>query len=145
MIEPVSALVISSRALACMTRQSPDALLLVAGSVHHPGAGVDGAGVNPEIDQPADEGIGNHFEGQSRKRRFIGNGAGDLALGLGVDADYRRRVQRRGQVVDHGVEQHFDALLAEGAAAQHRDAFVARVTRRSPARMSASDMSLPSM
>ena len=44
----------------------------------------------------------------------------DLLLGLRVDADHRRHVERARQVVDHRVEQRLDALVLERGAEQHR-------------------------
>ena len=46
--------------------QAPDALLLALGRVHHIGAGLELARVDPEERQLADERVGGDLEGQAR-------------------------------------------------------------------------------
>jgi len=101
----------------------PDALDLARARVHHAGARGEIAGVDAEVGQLADERVGHDLEGERRERRALDRRALGLAAVLvaahRLDAGDRRDVERRRQVVDHGVEQRLDALVLERRAAQH--------------------------
>ena len=79
------------------------------------------AGVDPEVGQPAHEGVGRDLEGQRRERLVVHGPALDVRLVVvrQVTLD-RRDVLGARQVVHHGVEQRLDALVLEGRAAEHR-------------------------
>ncbi len=100
--------------------QAADALLAAGGRVHHVGARVELAGVDAEVRQLADERVAHDLEGERRERRVEVGRALDLLAGARVDADDRRHVDRRRQVVDDGLEQRLHALVLEGGAEQHR-------------------------
>jgi hypothetical protein len=56
----------------------------------------------------------------SRQRRIVGDGGACRLIGVDVDALDVGNVERRRQIVDHGVEQRLHALVLERRAAQHR-------------------------
>ena len=60
------------------------------------------------------------LEGQHRQRIAVERPAHGRLAGLDVDRLEGLAVGRRGQVVDHGIEQRLHALVLEGRAAQHR-------------------------
>ena len=94
--------------------------LLVLAGVVHVRARFERARVHPEVGELAHEGVGHDLEGDGRKGLIVVGMPTDRGAVLGVDAFYRGNVQRRRQVVDHGVEQHLDALVLERRAAEHR-------------------------
>ena len=100
---------------------APDALLLVLGRVQDVRAGLERARVDPEEGQLPDERVGGDLEGEGAERLAVVRRADDLGAGLGVEADHRRDVERRGQVVDDRVEHLLDALVAQRRAGQDRD------------------------
>src|SRR6266568_2545946 len=97
-----------------------DALLLVRGRVVHVRPGVELARVDAEEREVADERVVHQLERQRRERLLVGRAADDLDP-LHVDALHRRDVERAREVVHHGVEDLLDALVLEGAAADHRE------------------------
>ena len=100
---------------------APDALLLALGGVEDVRAGLERAGVDPEERQLADERVGGDLERERAERLVVVDRADDLRAGLRVDADHRRDVERRRQVVDDRVEHRLDALVPERRAGQDRD------------------------
>ncbi len=100
---------------------APDALLLALGRVEHVRAGLERARVDPEEGELADERVGRDLEREGAERLAVVRGADDLVAGLRVEADHRRDVERRRQVVDDRVEHLLDALVAERRAGQDRD------------------------
>ena len=97
---------------------APDALLAARGRVVDVRAGLEHAGVDPEVRQLADERVGHDLEGERAERLVEARLALELLAGLRVDAVHRALVERRGQVVDDRVEQRLDALVLERRAAQ---------------------------
>ena len=90
--------------------------------VQQAGAAFGVAGVDAEIRQIADERVVRDLERQRRERLLVVRLADFFSIRtVGVDALHRRHVDRRRQVVDHGVEQELDALVLEGRATHHRD------------------------
>ena len=100
---------------------APDPLLLALGRVEHVRAGLERARVDPEEGQLADERVGRDLEGERAERLAVRRRADDLGAGARVDADHRRHVERRRQVVDDRVEHLLDALVAQRRAGQDRD------------------------
>jgi len=101
-------------------QHAADALLAVAGRVQQAHARFHLARVQAAEGQRADEGVVHDLERQDRQGLVVRRLAGDGLLGLVVDALGRRDVDRRRQVVDHGVQQRLHALVLEGRAAQDR-------------------------
>jgi hypothetical protein len=97
-----------------------DALRLAVGRVQDTIAGLERSGVDAEVGQLADEGVGHDLEGKGREGRVRIGVARQLALGLRVEALDRGHVERARQVVDHRVEQRLDALVLEGRAEDDR-------------------------
>src|SRR5215218_200347 len=99
-----------------------DALGLAARDVEDARAGLELAGVNAEVGELADVGVGGDLEGECRERRVVGGVARcRLALVLAanrLDALDGRNVERRREVVDDRVEQRLHALVLEGGAAE---------------------------
>ncbi len=101
-------------------QQFGHAQLLAAAAVEDGGADLDGAGIDAEIDQLSHVGIAHDLEDQGRHRLAVGELAALLAAVLGVGAADIGLVGRRGQVVDHGVQQVLHGLVLEGRTHQHR-------------------------
>ena len=101
-------------------QDAADAFFLVFGGVVDIRPGLQSAGVHAEVRELADVGVGDDLEGQRRER--LGRiGLARLGLtGLGMPAHHRRHVHRRGQVIHDRVQERLDALVAEGAAGEHR-------------------------
>src|SRR5579875_2736825 len=78
------------------------------------------ARVDAQVREAAYEGIGDDFRDQGAK----GSGIADLArhrlAGIGIDAGWRRNVQRRGQVSNDGIKHGLHALVSQGSATKHR-------------------------
>ena len=85
------------------------------------GAGLERAGVDAEERELADERVGRDLERQRAERLAVVGSAQDLGTGLRIEADHRRHVERRGQVVDDRVEHLLDALVAQRRTGQDRD------------------------
>ena len=98
-----------------------DALALVLGRVVDVRAGLERARVDPEEGELADERVGGDLEGERAEGLACRRRAEDLGAGLRVEADHRRDVERRRQVVDDRVEHLLDALVLERRAGQDRD------------------------
>ena len=86
-------------------------------------ARLERARVDAEVGELPDVGVGHHLEGERRERGLVVGGALGRAafpvLGR-LDAHDGRHVERRRQVVDHGVEERLDALVLEARAAHDR-------------------------
>src|SRR5438034_1462089 len=101
--------------------QPADALLLPLDRVVDIGAGAHHARVDAQKRERADVRVAHDLEGDRGERLAVRGEALLLVPGVRVHAAHRWHVERRGQVVDHGVEQELHALVLEGAAAHHRD------------------------
>ena len=96
-------------------------LLLTLGGVDDLCAGVDLARVHPDVGELAEERVCGDLEGQTGERLVGRRLADDLDVFLTRRvADSRRHVQRRGQVVDDGVEHGLHTLVLECRTAQHQ-------------------------
>ena len=101
-----------------------DPLLLALGRVEDVGAGLERARVHAEERELADERVGRDLEREGAERLAVVGGLEDLDVGARLEADDRRHVERRRQVVDDRVEHRLDALVLERRAAQDRDPLV---------------------
>src|SRR5581483_247671 len=99
--------------------QAANALGLALHWIKHAVAGLELSGVNTNERQLADERVGHDLEGQGGKRLVVVGFARDRLSGIRVDTLDRRNVERRGQVIRHGIQQRRHALVLEGRAAQH--------------------------
>ena len=99
-------------------QEAGDALLLVLGRVVEDRSGVGLARVDPEIGQVAQVGVVLDLEDEGGEGVVVGGPPGFGLAGLGVEALDGRDVGRGGQVVDDGVEEGLDALVAEGGAVE---------------------------
>jgi hypothetical protein len=100
--------------------QAAHAVGLAGARIENRVAGLERARVDADKAELA-EGIVDDLEGQGRKRLAVVRLA-DLDLEMmGIDALDRRLVERAGQVIDHRVEQRLNALVLEGASADHRE------------------------
>ena len=99
-------------------QDAPDALGAAGDGVEHAPAGLELAGVDAEVGELADVGVGHDLERERREGLVVGGLAHDR-VAVGVHALDRRDVERAGQVVDDRVEQRLHALVLEGGAAQH--------------------------
>ena len=97
-----------------------DPLALVLGAVEHIRTRLDDAGVDAEERQLTDERIRHDLERKTAERRVVVRLAvHDVVLVVGIVAFDRRDVDRRGQIVDDGVEQQLNALVAVSGTAEH--------------------------
>jgi len=100
--------------------QATDALLAPLGRIDHAAAGAEHARIDAHIGETSHIGIGDDLEDQRRERRGIIRGSNLLDIGVWIKAVHRRNIYRRGQIVNHSIQQGLDALVAQRAAAQHR-------------------------
>ena len=92
--------------------------------VEHSATGRELAGVDAEVGQLADVGIGHHLEGEGGEGGAVVGGA--LGLGRaavvtllrGLEPLDGRDLERRGEQLDDRVEQRLHALVLEGGAAE---------------------------
>ncbi len=101
--------------------QPPDSLPLALGRIpgRHPAG--QSPGIDPDEGQRPYEGVGHDLEGQRAEGSRVAGGTGHLVPGLGVLSVDRGDVQRRGEEVDHCIQQRLDPLVLEGRAAQNRE------------------------
>ena len=94
--------------------------------VEHAAAGGELAGVDAEVGQLADVGVGHHLEGEGGEGGVVVGGAlglgrpAVLALLGGLEPLDGGHLERRGEQLDDRVEQRLDALVLEGGAAEDR-------------------------
>ncbi len=101
-------------------QHAADPLLAFAGRVDDAGAARQRARIDAAERDGADIGIVHDLERQQRQRLLV-VGLAHHFVALVVDALDRRHVERRRQIVDHGVEQRLDALVLERRAGEHRE------------------------
>ena len=107
-------------------QQAPDALGAPGRGVEHAAARGELAGVDAEVGQLADVGVGHHLEAQGGEGSVVVGGA----LGLGrpavlallgrLEPLHGGHLERRGEQLDDRVEQRLDALVLEGGTAENR-------------------------
>src|ERR1035438_4860240 len=98
-----------------------DPLLAPLGGFQQLGAGLQAAGVNPDVGQLAEMLVRHDLEGQRGKRLAdVSMPLDDLFLVTDRMALDAGDVQRAGQVVHNRVQHRLHALVLERAAAQHR-------------------------
>src|SRR5450759_383171 len=97
-----------------------DALLLVLGGVEHRRAGMQPAGVHPDVGQLPKVLVSHALERQRGERLLLAGMADDLGplVAHRVSGD-RPDVERAGQELHHGVEHGLNALVLERGAAEH--------------------------
>ena len=83
-------------------------------------AGLDGAGVDAEIGELADERVGHHLEDECRERRVGRCLARGLDILARVDALNRGDIKRTREVVDDAIEQRLHTLVLERRTQQNR-------------------------
>jgi hypothetical protein len=118
-MSPAKASGISWRLLACIWSSRPTRSLRSSAHVQHLLARLHAARVHAQVAQVPDVLVAHQLEDERE------NGSLSSALRVrgspasGVGALHRRHVERRRQVVHHGVQQRLDALVLERRAAQH--------------------------
>ena len=106
-------------------QQPPDALGAPGRGVEHAAARGELAGVDAEVGQLADVGVGHHLEGEGGEGGVVVGGALGLgraavvALLRGHEALDGRDLERRGEQLDDRVEKRLHALVLERGAAEH--------------------------
>ncbi len=101
-------------------QHAADALFPVLHRVEQRRAGLDLARINATEGERTDEGIVHDLEGEHGERRIVLRLARHLLARFDVDALHRRHVERRRQIIHHGVEHGLHALVLERRAAQDR-------------------------
>src|SRR5579864_1917649 len=99
--------------------QAADTLAGALSRVVDIAAGLQHAGIDADVGNVSDEGIGHDFESQRGKRGIVRSAAQYHFIVLGVNAFERRHIHRGRQVIDYRVEQRLDALVFESRARQH--------------------------
>ena len=99
-------------------QHAADTLFLLAGRIDHAGAARQHAGIDAAEGDGADERVVHDLE-REQSQRLLVVGLADDFVAVFIDALDRGHVDRRRQIVDHGVEQRLHALVLEGRAAQH--------------------------
>ena len=120
-MSPVNTASTSSRLVGVHLEDAADALLVAVGGVDDRAALLQRAGVDAEVGELADVGVGHDLEGERRERLVVGRLALELLVALDVHALGGRQVDGAGEVVDDGVEQRLHALVLEGGAVEDRD------------------------
>ena len=101
--------------------QAPNAIGPAGTRIQHRVAGLERARIDAHKAELA-EWIVDDLEGQRRQRlAVVGLADHNLVVMRGIDALHRRLVQRAGQIIDHRVQQRLNALVLEGASADHRE------------------------
>ncbi len=98
--------------------------LLILGSIVNGGTSGDGAGVNTEERQTANERVGSDLERQCRERSLVGRRTAGPLVGLRVNTLDVRDVGRSRHVFDNSIEQRLYALVAVRGAAEDRNDLV---------------------
>ena len=120
-MSPARASLTSSRRVGVHLQDAADALALALDRVHHVGAALDHARIDPDEGQRADERVGHDLEGERRRTaRRRRSGARRPRREPGLTPWIGGTSSRRRQVVDDRVEQRLHALVLERRAAQHR-------------------------
>ena len=110
----------SSRLLECMSSMRPTRSRLSRVEFKRPTPRLQLAGIDAAEGERAHEGVVHDLEGQHRQGFVVRGPAGDFLFGLVVELPWSRDVHRRGQVIDHRVQQGLNALVLEGRAAEDR-------------------------
>ena len=101
-------------------KDTRDALLLALHRIQHVGAGIQCAGVDAEVRELSDEGVGHDLEGQSREGLLIG-GLAVVFVAVEVGSLDRRDVGRSRHELDDRVQKLLNALVSVSRAAADRD------------------------
>ncbi|MPM18508.1 hypothetical protein SDC9_64920 [bioreactor metagenome] len=105
-------------------QDAPEALAVLLSGVVDRGTLLGHTGVYAEEAELAYKRVCGDFKGQSRKRLVIRRMPFHFSARFGVNSLYGRNVERRGHVVDDGIEQLLYTLVPVGGAAYDRDHFV---------------------
>ena len=105
-----------------MDHHDPVHALLLAGTrIVHRIALTNLATVNAEENQLTSEGVGPQLKCERTKWRIIVGGKfRNLSFIIRIGAGLHIHVQRRRQIIDHGIDHRLYALILEGGAAQDR-------------------------
>ncbi|OPZ36611.1 MAG: hypothetical protein BWY98_00380 [Tenericutes bacterium ADurb.BinA155] len=99
--------------------ETSDSLGRAARTVFNVASGLQDTLIDPDIGEPAHEGIGRDFEGQANEGLVIGRFAN---IGLFIEhAFFARNIDRGRQIVDDSVEQGLNALVLVSGSAEDRE------------------------
>ena len=102
-------------------QQASDTLALAGADVQHAVAALELAGIDANECQLADERVGHDLEGQGGKGLLVVGLAGLFFVSVGIRSHDVRNVKRRGQKINHGIEQRLHAFVLERGAADDRE------------------------
>ena len=109
-------------ALAALNdHQSAHTLALAGAGIVDRIALLELAGIDTEEHQLAGVRVGPKLERERAELAVVVRGDFQGVFGTGNHALSRRNIQRRGQVIDDGIDQNLDTLLLESGATQDRD------------------------
>ena len=100
--------------------QAANSLMLLRTRVHHRLARLQLSRVHPDKRQLTDKRVGHDLEGQRRERLFVVGLARDRLPIVGIEAMRLFRVERRGQVIHHRIQQRLDTFILERRSHHHR-------------------------
>ena len=101
-------------------QQAQHPLSSIRRGVVHPASRFQRPAVHPKVSKLADVRVTGDLEHQSGERPIRGRTQGTVVSRVGLNHGYGHRFRRRGQVIQHGIEQRLDPLVLESGAAEHR-------------------------
>src|SRR5712675_1097629 len=101
-------------------QQAADAFARALGRVVNVAARFQYSGIDANVSDMPHERVGHDFESQRGKRLVVGSAAQLGFIVIRIGAFYRRHIDRRRQIIDHGIEQRLNALVLERRTGQHR-------------------------
>src|ERR1017187_5349878 len=103
--------------------QAANALVLLRARVHYRLARLQLPGIHADKGQLSDKRVGHDLEGQRCERLFVVGFAWNRLPSVGIETMRLFRIERRGQVIDHRIEQWLDAFILESRSYHHRKQF----------------------
>src|SRR6266849_6877781 len=100
--------------------QATYSLMLLRTRVHHRLARLQLSRVHTDKRQLTHKRVGHDLEGQRRERLFVVGLAREFLPTVGIEAVRLFRVERRGQVIHHRIQQRLDTFILECRSHHHR-------------------------
>ena len=104
-------------------QDTADTLFLALRGVEHVGTSIEHTGVNAEECQLTNIGVSHDLEGQGRERLRVAGRTMVFFTGIRVDTLDRRNIYRSRHIINDGIEQGLNALVAIGSTAGYRNEF----------------------
>src|SRR5215475_5950093 len=101
--------------------ESADSFSFALGRIIDARTGSQRTGIDPKKAQCPDERVGHDLESEGRKGRIIFYGTHFHRLRVWIDTFNWGYIQRRRQIVHHGIEERLNPLVSESRATQNWD------------------------